>query len=165
MKSSIFWGITSCSPLIFHRLHGVISQKIELSTIFYSHKLLSLVFRKIFPSEPAFCNGYQVCANENVVHAPVFQAVFLPVEEKSEILIGRIDIHHINHFKLDSWPQIRNTRCTMEVKMRIYKTIILPVVLYGCETWSLTLREEHRLRVFENRVLRRISGPKRNEVR
>jgi hypothetical protein len=44
----------------------------------------------------------------------------------------------------------------------MYKTIILPVVLYGCETWSLTLREEHRLRVFENRVLR-IFGPKRNE--
>jgi hypothetical protein len=42
-------------------------------------------------------------------------------------------------------------------------TIILPVVLYGCETWSLTLREEHRLRVFENRVLRRIFGHKRNE--
>jgi hypothetical protein len=47
---------------------------------------------------------------------------------------------------------------------RIYKTIILPVVLYGCETWSLTLREEHRLRVFENRVLRRIFGSKRDEV-
>jgi hypothetical protein len=42
--------------------------------------------------------------------------------------------------------------------------IILPVVLYGCETWSLTLREEHRLKVFENRVLRRIFGPKRDEV-
>ena len=42
--------------------------------------------------------------------------------------------------------------------------IILPVVLYGCETWSLTLREEHRLRVFENRVLRGIFGPKRDEV-
>jgi hypothetical protein len=41
---------------------------------------------------------------------------------------------------------------------------MLPVVLYGCETWSLTLREEHRLRVFENRVLRRIFGPKRDEV-
>jgi hypothetical protein len=40
-------------------------------------------------------------------------------------------------------------------RIRIYKNIILPVVLYGCETWSLTLREEHRLRVFENRVLRR----------
>jgi hypothetical protein len=54
-------------------------------------------------------------------------------------------------------------------RIRIYKTIILPVVLYGCETWSLTLKEEHRLRVFENRVfenrvLRRIFGPKRVEV-
>jgi hypothetical protein len=47
-----------------------------------------------------------------------------------------------------------------DVKIRINKIIILPVVLYGCETWSLTLREEHRLRVFENRVLRRIFGPK-----
>jgi hypothetical protein len=51
-----------------------------------------------------------------------------------------------------------------KVKIRIYKTIILPVVLYGCETRSLTLREEQRLRVFENRVLRRICGPKRDEV-
>jgi hypothetical protein len=50
------------------------------------------------------------------------------------------------------------------LKIRIYKTIILPVVVYGCETWSLTLREEHRLRVFDNRVLRRIFGPKRDEV-
>jgi hypothetical protein len=50
------------------------------------------------------------------------------------------------------------------VKVKIYKTIILPVVLYGCETWSLTLREEHRLRVFENRVLRGIFGPKEDEV-
>jgi hypothetical protein len=50
------------------------------------------------------------------------------------------------------------------VKVKIYKTIILPIVLYGCETWSLTLRKEHRLRVFENRVLRRIFGHKRAEV-
>jgi hypothetical protein len=50
------------------------------------------------------------------------------------------------------------------VKVKIYKTIILPVVLYGCKTLSLTLREEHRLRVFENRVLRRIFGPKRDEL-
>jgi hypothetical protein len=50
------------------------------------------------------------------------------------------------------------------VKIRIYKSVICPVVLYGCETWSLTLREEHRLRVFGNRVLRRIFGPKRDEV-
>src|SRR5215510_3208506 len=50
------------------------------------------------------------------------------------------------------------------LKIKIYRTIILPVVLYGCETWSLTLREEHRLRVFENRVLRRVFGPNRDEV-
>jgi hypothetical protein len=50
------------------------------------------------------------------------------------------------------------------IKIRIYKTIIFPVVLYGCEAWSLTIGEEHRLRVFENRVLRRIFRPKRDEV-
>jgi hypothetical protein len=49
------------------------------------------------------------------------------------------------------------------LKIKIYKTIILPVLLYGCEAWSLTIREECRLRSFENRILRRISGPKRNE--
>jgi hypothetical protein len=50
------------------------------------------------------------------------------------------------------------------VKIRINKTLVLPVVLYGRETWSLILREEHRLRMFENRVLRKIFGPKRDEV-
>ena len=49
-------------------------------------------------------------------------------------------------------------------KIEIYRIIILPVVLCGCETWSLTLRKERRLRVFENRVFRRIFGPKRDEV-
>jgi hypothetical protein len=51
------------------------------------------------------------------------------------------------------------------LKIKIYKTVILPLVLYGCKTWSLTLREEQKLRVFENRVLRRIYGPKREEGR
>ena len=53
---------------------------------------------------------------------------------------------------------------TQKIKVKIYRTIILPVLLYGCETWKLTLREERRLRVFENRVLRRVFGPKRDEV-
>jgi hypothetical protein len=59
---------------------------------------------------------------------------------------------------LSSHPLSRN------VKVKTYKNIIVPVVLYRCETWPLTLREEHRLTVFENRVLRRIFGPKRDEV-
>ena len=48
--------------------------------------------------------------------------------------------------------------------LEIYRTIILPIVLYGCEIWSLTLREERKLKVFENMVLRRIFGPRREEV-
>jgi len=51
-----------------------------------------------------------------------------------------------------------------DIKIKVYRTIILPVVLYGCETWSFTLREECRLKVLENRVLRRIFGPKWEEV-
>jgi len=48
------------------------------------------------------------------------------------------------------------------VKFKIYRIIILPVVLYGCKTWSFTLREEHELKVFKNRVLRKVFGPKRD---
>ena len=51
-----------------------------------------------------------------------------------------------------------------KLKIKIYRTIILPVVLYGCEAWLLTLREERKLRVFENMVLRRIFGARRDEV-
>jgi hypothetical protein len=53
---------------------------------------------------------------------------------------------------------------TRNAKVKIFKTIILPLVFYRYETWSVTLREQHRLRVFENRVLRRIFGSKRDEV-
>jgi hypothetical protein len=60
----------------------------------------------------------------------------------------------------DQWTE----SIIVAVKIRIYKTIILPVVLYGCETCSLTLRDEHRLSVFENRMLRRIFRLKRDEV-
>ena len=50
------------------------------------------------------------------------------------------------------------------LKIKIHRNVIFPVVLYGCETWSLTLREESRPRVFENKVLRKMFGPKRDEV-
>jgi hypothetical protein len=78
-------------------------------------------------------------------------------EIKSRINSGNACYHSVQSL-LSSRLLFRN------VKVKTYKTIILPVVLYGCETWSLTLREEHRLRVFENRVLRRIFGPRRDEV-
>jgi len=58
---------------------------------------------------------------------------------------------------------LSSTSLSKNIKIKISRTIILPFVLYGCETWSLTKREERRLRVFENRVLRRIFGTKRGE--
>jgi hypothetical protein len=78
-------------------------------------------------------------------------------EIKSRLLSGNACCHSVQSI-LSSRLLSRN------VNVKIYKTIILPVVLYGCETWSLTLREEHRLRMFENRVLRRIFLRKRDKV-
>jgi hypothetical protein len=78
-------------------------------------------------------------------------------EIRSRLNLGSACYHAVQNL-LSSHLLSRN------VKIKIYKTIILPVVLYGCETFSLTLREEHRLIVFENRVLRRIFGSKRDEV-
>jgi hypothetical protein len=77
-------------------------------------------------------------------------------EIKRRLNLGNACYHSIQ--KLLSSPLLFEN-----LKIRTYKTIILPVVLYGCETWSLTIREEHRLRVFENGVLR-IYEPKRDEV-
>jgi hypothetical protein len=65
-----------------------------------------------------------------------------------------------NNADIQEVDKIMHTLTNLEIEF----VLILPVVLYGCETWSLTLREEHRLRVFENRMLRRIFGPKRDEV-
>jgi hypothetical protein len=78
-------------------------------------------------------------------------------EIKSRLSLGNA-CYHLVQSLLSSHLLSRN------IKVKIYETIILPVVLYGYETWSLILREEHRLRVYENRVLRRIFGPKRDEV-
>jgi hypothetical protein len=61
--------------------------------------------------------------------------------------------------------EIRECLLSKIIKLKTYRIIILPAVLYGRETWSLTLREERRLRVSENRVLRRKFGPKREEIR
>jgi hypothetical protein len=71
---------------------------------------------------------------------------------------------HLGDACYHSVQSLSSRLLSRNVKVKIYKNIILPFVLYGCETWSLALREEHRLGVFENRVLKRIFGPKRDEV-
>jgi len=78
-------------------------------------------------------------------------------EIKSRLKSGNACYHSVQNLLSSKLP-------SKNLKIKIYRTIILPVVLYACETWSLTLREERRLRVFGNRGLRRIYGPKRDEV-
>jgi hypothetical protein len=84
-----------------------------------------------------------IITNQRLIHEEI----------KRRLNSGDACYHSVHNF-LSSRLLSRN------IKIRIYKTIILSVVLYGCETWSLTLREEHRLRVLENRVFRRIFGLK-----
>ena len=78
-------------------------------------------------------------------------------EIKSSLKSGNACYHSV-------WNLSSSSLLFKNLKIKMYGTIILPVVLYGCETWLLTLREERRLRVFENRVLRRIFVPNRHKV-
>ncbi|KAJ4448569.1 hypothetical protein ANN_10587 [Periplaneta americana] len=102
------------------------------------------------------------------------------IVRNGNIKLGNLSFEEVENFKYLG-TTVTNTNDTREeikhrinmgnfyhllknLKVRIYKTVILPVVLYGCKTWTLTLREEQRLRVFENKVLRKIFGSKKDEV-
>ena len=82
---------------------------------------------------------------------------YIQEEIKSRLKLGNACYYSVQNL-------LSSSLLSKHLKIKIYRTIILPVVRYGCETWSLTLREERRLMLFENRVLRRVFGPKRNEV-
>ena len=81
----------------------------------------------------------------------------IPEEIKSRLSSGNACYHSVQNI-------LSSRLLSKNLQIKIYRTIILSVVLYGCEAWSLTLREERKLRVFENMVLRRIFGPRRDEV-
>ena len=81
----------------------------------------------------------------------------IPEEIKSRLRSGNVWYHSVQNL-------LSSRLLSKNLKIKMYRIIILPVVLYGCETWSLTLREERKLRVFENMVLRRIFGLRRDEV-
>jgi len=84
--------------------------------------------------------------------------VFVILEEmKSKLKSGNACYHSVQNL-------LTSSLLSKNLKIKIYRTIILPIVLYGCETWLLTLREDRKLRVFENMVLRRIFGPRKDEV-
>ena len=81
----------------------------------------------------------------------------LPEDIKSRLRSGNACYHSVQNL-------LSSSLLSKNLKIKIYRTIILPVVLYGCETWSLTSREERKLRVFENMVLRRIFGSRREDI-
>ena len=81
----------------------------------------------------------------------------IPREIKSRLRSGNACYHSMQNL-------LSSRLLSKNLKIKIYRTIILPVVLYGCETWPLILREERKLRMFENMMLRRIFGPRRDEV-
>ena len=78
-------------------------------------------------------------------------------EIKCRLKMGNVCFYSVQNL-------LSSSLLSKNLKIKIYRTMILPVVLYGLETWSLTLREERRLRVFANRVLRRVFGSKRDKV-
>ena len=85
----------------------------------------------------------------------VYLLALCTIEIKSRLRSGHDCYHSVQNL-------LSSRLLSKNLKIKIYRTITLPVVLYGCEAWSLSLREERKLRVFENMVLRRIFGPRRD---
>ncbi|KAJ4452170.1 hypothetical protein ANN_03688 [Periplaneta americana] len=84
------------------------------------------------------------------------------INDTREEIKRRINMRNACYYSVEKL--LSSSLLSKNLKVRIYKTVILPVLLYGCETWTLTLREEHWFRMFENKVLRKIFGAKRDEV-
>ena len=97
-------------------------------------------------------------------HVEKFKYLGSVITRKNEIqeeIKARLKAGNACYFSVSTL--LRSRILSRNIKLRIYKTIILPTVLYGCETWPLTLKDEQRLKVFENKVLRKIFGPKKDE--
>ena len=102
---------------------------------------------KVFERVEQFVYLEMTLTNQNPMHEEI----------KSRMKSGNVCCHSVQNLLFSSL-------LSKNINIKIYRNIIWPLVLQGYETWSVTLREEHRLRVFENRVLREILGPKRDET-
>ena len=113
----------------------------------------------LFSVRTRFCEGARTNQSGNfyVSNCVVFHLNSIQEEIKNRLKSGNACCHSVQNL-------LSSSLLSKNIKIEIYRTTILSVVLYGCETWSLTLREERRLTVFENRVSRRIFGHKRDEV-
>ncbi|KAJ4450606.1 hypothetical protein ANN_02032 [Periplaneta americana] len=99
---------------------------------------------------------------EEVENFKYLGATVTNINDTREEIKRRINMGNAFYYSVEKL--LSSSLLSKNLKVRIYKTVILPVALYGCETWTLTLREEQRLGVFENKVLRKIFGAKRDEV-
>ncbi|KAJ4428908.1 hypothetical protein ANN_25902 [Periplaneta americana] len=137
---------------------GVVGRKQEKCTA--SHNVLV-----IFRDQNIVRNGNIKIGDlsfEEVEKFKYLGATVTNINETREEIKRRINMGNACYYSVEKL--LSSSLLSKNLKVRIYKTVILPVVLFGCETWTLTLREEHRLRVFENKVLRKIFGAKRDEV-
>jgi hypothetical protein len=127
----------------------VVQDQVLQSTNFFSHvSLLTYLYFSSYGNDTDEVPIWvQQLTDQNCIH-----------KETDSRLNLQNACYHLVQSLLSSQLLSRN------IKVKIYKTIILPLVSYGCETWSLTLREEHRLRVFENMVLWKIFGPMQHEL-
>jgi hypothetical protein len=168
-SDSYLHHFTFCNVVLSENVTGKLQPSLVLQTL----KLLSQFRRKSFKGRGQLDRG------------ELLRTVFKRKEDKFKIpalfcvLVWNVGLVFLGAFgklrkatisfvmsvRPSAWNNTAPTgRIFMKSDIWVYRTIILPVVLYGCETWSLTLRDERRLRGFENRVLRKVFGPKRDEV-
>ena len=137
--------------IVCTNVNGSIFKTVYLSLIYKIPRLvyLALLIPAIIPSRgwKSFNIWEQLKTDQNSIAG----------ETKSRLRTGSACCHSVQNV-------LSSRLLCKHLKLKIYRTIILPIVLYGCATWSLTLREEWKLRVFENKVLRRIFGRRRDEV-
>ncbi|KAJ4443810.1 hypothetical protein ANN_05591 [Periplaneta americana] len=148
-------GITQIGDYLWY--YGEGNDHHQIGTRFFIHSRIKLAVKKVeFISDRL---SYLVLKGRwcdiVVINAHA------PTEEKDDHI--KDSFYEELEETFDQLPRYQSL-LSKNVKVRIYKTVILPVVLYGCETWTLILREEQRVRVFENKVLRKIFGAKRDEV-
>ncbi|KAJ4448500.1 hypothetical protein ANN_10516 [Periplaneta americana] len=149
----------ACSSVLCNFLHSPVTSSLLAPNI-----LLSTLFSDTLN----LCSSLKVRSKfHNHTEQPVEKFKYLGatvtnINDTREEIKHRMNMGNACHYSVEKL--LSSILLSKSLKVRIYKTVILPVVLYGCETWTLTLREEHKLRVFETKVLRKIFGAKRDEV-
>ena len=131
--------------------------RVVVTSVFASLFSPSPIVTGFWNKEPRLCDVMATGRAKGGYGGPHKELNVCQEEIKSRLKLGNACYYSVQNL-------LSSSLLSKKLKIKIYRTIILPVVQYGCETWSLTLREERRLRVFANRMVRRVFGSKRDEV-